>query len=63
MYHMVISGPPGVGKSTVGEVLGEIYCKLGLIRSDKNYKFVKATRGDLIGEYLGQTDKKTQKNK
>ena len=61
MYHMVISGPPGVGKSTIGEVLGEIYCKLGLIKSDKNYKFVKATRSDLIGQYLGQTDKKTQK--
>lgn len=61
MYHMVICGPPGVGKSTVGEVLGEIYCKLGLINSDKGYKFVKASRTDLIGEYLGQTDKKTQK--
>lgn len=61
MYHMVICGPPGVGKSTVGEVLGEIYCKLGLINSDKDYKFVKASRTDLIGEYLGQTDKKTQK--
>jgi SpoVK/Ycf46/Vps4 family AAA+-type ATPase len=61
MYHMVICGPPGVGKSTIGEVLGEIYCKLGLINSDKGYKFVKASRTDLIGEYLGQTDKKTQK--
>ena len=60
MYHMVISGPPGVGKSTIGEVLGEIYCKLGLINSDNTYKFVKATRGDLIGQYLGHTDKKTQ---
>ena len=53
-------GPPGVGKSTIGEVLGEIYCKLGLINSDKTYKFVKANRGDLIGQYLGHTDKKTQ---
>lgn len=61
MYHMVICGPPGVGKSTIGEVLGEIYCKLGLINSEKGYKFVKASRTDLIGEYLGQTDKKTQK--
>jgi hypothetical protein len=61
MYHMVICGPPGVGKSTIGEVLGEIYCKLGLINSDRDYKFVKASRTDLIGEYLGQTDKKTQK--
>lgn len=61
MYHMVICGPPGVGKSTVGEILGEIYCKLGLINSSKGYKFVKASRTDLIGEYLGHTDKKTQK--
>lgn len=58
MLHTIIEGPPGCGKTTVGRILGKIYCKLGLIKTDK---FIIAKRSDLIGEYLGQTSMKTQK--
>tara|TARA_B100001564_G_scaffold304526_1_gene273137 strand:- start:656 stop:1768 length:1113 start_codon:yes stop_codon:yes gene_type:complete len=61
MLHTVLQGPPGVGKTMVGEILGEIYYKLGIIQGAGNeYKFKIIKRSDLIGQYLGTTAKKTQ---
>lgn len=58
MLHTVIEGSPGVGKTQLGKILAEIYSGLGVIKSSK-FKLVKRT--DLIGEYLGHTAIKTQK--
>ena len=58
MLHCVIEGPPGVGKTEVAKILGQIYRKMGILSNDK-FKSVK--RSDLIGGYLGQTAIKTQK--
>ena len=58
MLHCVIEGPPGVGKTEVAKILGQIYRKMGILSSDK-FKSVK--RSHLIGGYLGQTAIKTQK--
>jgi len=45
----------------VGEILGEIYYRLGIIQGSGNeYKFKIIKRSDLIGQYLGTTAKKTQ---
>lgn len=61
MLHTVILGPPGVGKTMVAQIIGEIYFKLGIIRGDgKKYPFIIAKRDDLIAGYLGQTAGKTQ---
>lgn len=62
MLHIVIQGPPGTGKSLVAEIIGKIYFNLGIFKSSlkKDYKFIKAKRSDLIGQYLGTTAKKTQ---
>lgn len=57
LMHMVISGPPGVGKTEVGKLIGKIVLGLGVLKTDK---FVCARRSELIGEYLGQTAPKTQ---
>jgi hypothetical protein len=58
MMHTVIQGPPGVGKTEVGRIIGKIYLAMGILKNDK---FIKATRSDLIAGYLGQTAKATQK--
>jgi len=58
MLHTVITGPPGVGKTELGKIIGEIYKSLGILTKNV-FKVVK--RSDLIGGYLGQTAIKTQK--
>jgi SpoVK/Ycf46/Vps4 family AAA+-type ATPase len=73
MLHTVITGPPGIGKTLLGNIIGEIYYKLGIVngngkkyidpitKEEKDYVFKIAKRSDLIGEYLGHTAIKTQK--
>ena len=58
MLHTIIEGEPGVGKTEIAKILGEIYQNMGYC-SKNIIKFVK--RSDLIGGYLGQTAIKTQK--
>ncbi len=72
MMHTVIQGPPGVGKTMLGRILGEIYFGLGVIKGTKGKKrksadksgekfpFKIVKRSDLIGKYLGHTAAKTQ---
>ena len=56
--HCVIYGNPGVGKTTIANMLAEIYRKMGILK----YGAVKvATKDALIGEYIGQTAIKTKK--
>lgn len=56
--HMVFTGNPGTGKTTVAEVIAPFLHKVGYLDSDK-VAFVAAQ--DLVGEYVGQTAPKTQK--
>jgi len=58
LNHIIITGPPGVGKTTLSKIIGDIYLNLGFLN---NNKFVLARRNDLIGKYLGHTSDKTQK--
>jgi DNA polymerase III delta prime subunit len=58
LNHIVITGQPGVGKTTLAFILGQIYKNLGFLKNDK---FMTAKRSELIGEYCGHTAVKTQK--
>ena len=58
MNHIMIMGQPGVGKTTIAKIMGNIYLRLGFL---ENETFITATRSDLIAKYLGQTADKTQK--
>ncbi|MFC7330076.1 AAA family ATPase [Marinactinospora rubrisoli] len=56
LRHLVFSGPPGTGKTSVARTLATIFHSFGLLPSPH---VVEAQRADLVGEYLGATAIKT----
>lgn len=54
-YYFFV-GNPGTGKSTSAQLFANCLYRLGIVKTDKFYS---CTAKDLIGQYVGETDKKT----
>ncbi|WP_143255565.1 right-handed parallel beta-helix repeat-containing protein, partial [Anoxybacillus ayderensis] len=56
--HIVLTGNPGTGKTTVAKLFGKLYKAMGLL---SNGHVVQTNRSELVGQYIGHTAPRTQK--
>jgi hypothetical protein len=55
--HMVFTGNPGTGKTSVARILGKIFGAMGILAKGH---LVETDRSGLVAEYMGQTSSKAQ---
>ncbi|MGZ2415778.1 SpoVK/Ycf46/Vps4 family AAA+-type ATPase [Staphylococcus caledonicus] len=56
-YHMIFTGSPGTGKTTVARLVSQIFGQLGILAKGH---LVETDRSRLIGKYIGHTGKNTK---
>ena len=56
-WHMVLTGNPGTGKTTVAQLLGELFAELGVLSEGH---VVEAAPADFFGMYRGESEQKTR---
>lgn len=57
VYHMIFTGNPGTGKTTVAKKLGKILHSLGILSKGD---VVMAERSSIVGRFIGQTEENMQ---
>ena len=55
--HMIFTGNPGTGKTTVAAFMGEIYASMGIL---SHGDVISAERSDLVGSHIGETELKVR---
>lgn len=55
-YHMSFTGPPGTGKTTIARLIAKFFKALDILPDDK---VIEVDRSDLVGSYIGHTEKNT----
>lgn len=57
VLHMIFSGNPGSGKSTVARIMAVLFKEMGILQKGQ---LIECERADLVGEYIGHTAQKTR---
>lgn len=55
--HLVLKGPPGVGKTTIARVIVKLLCAAEVLPSTG---FIEVSRGDLVDNKIGGTEARTR---
>src|SRR5690625_7270617 len=55
VLHMMFTGNPGTGKTTVARTLAALFYELNILSKGH---FIEVDRSDLVGEYIGRSEER-----